>query len=231
MLPLVYPLLAYDARVSALVGARIFRFGWAPQKVEAPYITWGVVAGNPENNLSDYPPCDRWEVQVDCWSENTGSGDHDIEVLGEAVRDAIERQHHITDMHADRDPETGRYRIMVQFTFWADRDPLLTGSGSSGSSSSSDGATQPEAPAYTLWRTVHPIAEGGMFDGAYIPNQSALWRVISLDAPQRWSFYPGGGYVFNAMGAAPGEYVMTYEVRDWDGQGNDATATVTVVVE
>lgn len=214
MLPNVYALLAGDPTVSALVGSRVYRYGRAPQRVTAPYITWTVVAGVPENTLPETPVVDRWELQIDCWSDNDGSGDQDAEVLAIAVRDALEAYHHVTNIGpVDRDPDTRRYRASIDVTWWADRD-TTTGS--------------EEA---VLWRNVYPIATGGIFDGAYIPNPDALWRVVSATESFRWSFYPGGGYVFNAVGAALGNYVLVYEVRDWDGLGNDQTATVTVIVE
>jgi hypothetical protein len=217
MLPLVFPLLAYDARVASIVGDRIFRFGEAPQRVQAPYITWSVVASTPENTLSELPVVDRHEVQIDCWSANDGAGDPDVEVLAEAVRDAIEPRHHMTALiGADRDPETRRYRVSMQFTFWSDRVSL---------------ASSVSETVAALWRPVYPIAADGIFDGAYIPNPGALWRVVSVDSPGRWSFYGGGGYIFNAHGAELGEYVLTYEVKDWDGDGSDQVATVTVIVE
>ena len=214
MLPNVYALLAGDAAVAAQVGTRVYRFGQAPQRVTAPYITWYVVAGVPENTLPDTPVVDRWELQIDCWSDNDGTGDQDIEALALAVRNALEAYHHVTGIGpADRDPDTRRYRVSLQVTWWEDRDPPAS------------------EVTTTLWRSVYPIASGGIFDGAYIPNPDALWRVVSADESFRWSFYPGGGYVFNAVGADLGAYVLTYEVADWDGLGNDQTATVTVIVE
>lgn len=125
MLPLVYPVLKNDAAVSALVGARIYRHGSAPQNVVAPYITWFIVAGTPENELGDRPKVDNYQVQVDCWSNNTGTGDAQVEELAEAVRDALEA---VADMTAvavnERDIETMRYRIGMTFTFWTPRPAL-----------------------------------------------------------------------------------------------------------
>lgn len=125
MLPNVFGLLANDPAVAAIVGERVYRFGRAPQRVTAPYITWVVVAGTPEITLPDIPVVDRWEIQIDCWSDNDGTGDEGIEVLAQAVRDALEVEHHVTNIGpADRDPDTLRYRISIDATWWQDRDPL-----------------------------------------------------------------------------------------------------------
>jgi len=77
---------------------------------------------------------------------------------------------------------------------------------------------------------VYPITSGGIFDNDTIPNTSARWRIISSDSPERWEWFNGGGYIFDAAGASTGTYVATYEVKNWDGLGNNATSTVTVTV-
>ena len=78
--------------------------------------------------------------------------------------------------------------------------------------------------------SVYPVEIGGLFDGATIPNTSAKWRVLTARSASKWEWYDGGGYTFDATNAAAGNYVAIYEVRDWDGQGNNATASVTVTV-
>jgi hypothetical protein len=122
LLPAVYPILRDDAGVAALISGRVYRHGSAPQNVVAPYVTWSLVTGTPENTLGDLPRVDRHEIQVDCWSENTGSGSRGIETLAQAVRDALEPVAHCTAINLDeRDVDTQRYRISLQFTFWTDR--------------------------------------------------------------------------------------------------------------
>ena len=78
--------------------------------------------------------------------------------------------------------------------------------------------------------SVYPITTGGLFDGASIPNANSKWRIIAARNSSRWGWYDGGGYTFDADGATAGDYIAIYEVRDWDGQGNNATASVTVNV-
>lgn len=81
--------------------------------------------------------------------------------------------------------------------------------------------------------SVYPVLTDGLFDGATIPNTSAKWRVLTARSSSRWEWFDGGGYTFdpnNPTTAPVGDYTAIYEVRDWDGQGNNATASVTVTV-
>jgi hypothetical protein len=118
MLPPVFQTLKASAAVKAIVGTnppRIYRHGTAPQNGDKPYITWQLVSGVPENNLSDPPPVDRQSVQVDCWHQT----DAGIEVLADAVRDAIEPVAHMTSAFNDsRETETKLFRIGLNFDFF-----------------------------------------------------------------------------------------------------------------
>lgn len=121
MLPDVFALLNVSA-VSALVGARIYRHGSAPQDVVAPYITWFQVYGRPENTLSETPAVDNCTIQIDCWSANTGAGATQINALAEAVRNAVEARWHVTGIVAnEKDFQTQRYRIGMQCTIFDHR--------------------------------------------------------------------------------------------------------------
>lgn len=125
MFPTIFTWLATDSTVTALIGSgptRCYRHGFAPQGVNAPYVTWFVVSGSPENNLSDTPPTDRYTIQLDCWSNNSGTGAAEVEQLATAVRDALEQHGHLTGIPVNtKDPETNRYRIGLQFDFWLNR--------------------------------------------------------------------------------------------------------------
>lgn len=125
MLPPVFPLLRAAQAVTALIGTsptRAFRHGSAPQNVAAPYVTWAVISGVPQNALDEVPRVDQLSVQVDCWSDNTGTGSAAVEQLATAVRDALEPHAHMVSGPADsRDPETMRYRITMTFDFWRSR--------------------------------------------------------------------------------------------------------------
>ena len=127
MLPPIFQALKASSAVAAIVGTnppRIWRHGQAPQDFEPtrPYITWFMVSGTPENNLSDPPPTDRCTVQVDCWHQ-TDSG---IEALATAVRDALEIHCHMTSAPIDsKDFETRLYRMGLQFDWFLDRTRVV----------------------------------------------------------------------------------------------------------
>jgi hypothetical protein len=119
MLPPVFQTLKASSEVRAFVGPgspRIYRHGEAPQDMRTlgPYITWFLVAGVPDNNLSDTPPSDRLTTQIDCWHAE----DKGIELMARAVRDAVEPVAHVTAINSDtRDPETQLFRISLQVDF------------------------------------------------------------------------------------------------------------------
>jgi hypothetical protein len=120
LLPPVFALLKAAPAVTAILGAvpRVFRHGIAPQGTVAPYVVWLIVGADPENNLSDLPPTDRIVIQVDCYS----TGDGEVETLAQAVRDAIEPKAHMTGIVVnDREPDTGLYRLALQFDYWMSR--------------------------------------------------------------------------------------------------------------
>jgi len=123
MLPPVFQALKASSAVKAIVGTnppRIYRHGRVPdgggRPIVDPYITWFMVSGVPENNLSDPPPCDRTTVQVDCWyPDRGGSADAGIELLARAARDALEVIGVVTSgLLDDFETETKTYRMALQ---------------------------------------------------------------------------------------------------------------------
>lgn len=118
-LPLVYEELIASSDVLGFVEDRIYRHGEAPDGVDGEYLTWYVVTGVPENTLAEAPAVDRVSVQIDCWGNNAGTGDEDVELLAQAVRDTIEANHHMEAVVVNgKDPETRRYRIGMVFTWF-----------------------------------------------------------------------------------------------------------------
>lgn len=121
MLPPVFTTLKASSAVKAIVGTnppRIYRHGSAPQDTSKPYIVWFLVTGTPENHLSGTPPVDRMTVQVDCYHQT----DAGIELMAEAVRDAIEPYAHMTAIPVnEREPETLLYRMAMEFDWFVDR--------------------------------------------------------------------------------------------------------------
>lgn len=116
MLPLVFPAISTSA-VKAIVGTspvRIYRHGQAPEDVVRPYITWFLVAGVPQDNISGSPCADIDEVQIDCWSES----DTQVETLASAVRDALDAAGHLNTTIIDTyETDTKLYRIGLQASF------------------------------------------------------------------------------------------------------------------
>lgn len=121
MLPPVFQLIAASTAVKAIIGSnpvRCYRHGEAPQKVQVPYLTWYLPSGRPEIHLDEVPRVDENTVHIDCWSND----DAQVVTLATAVRDAIEPSHPMISIGPNgRDPETMRYRLGMDFTFWTDR--------------------------------------------------------------------------------------------------------------
>lgn len=114
MLPPIYTWLKASNAVKAIIGntPRVYRHGEAPQDIAQPYVTWALVAGVPDNELSAVPKSDRYTVQVDCWHQT----DAGIESLATAIRNAIEPYAYMTAIPINnRDAETKLYRIALQF--------------------------------------------------------------------------------------------------------------------
>lgn len=117
MLPPIYTTLN-TLEVVNIISRRVYRHGSAPQDTTKPYVTWQLITGTPENNLSSTPSIDRCTVQIDCWHQT----DTGIEQLAIAVRDAVEPYAHITGFPVnEREPETKLYRIAIQLDWWLAR--------------------------------------------------------------------------------------------------------------
>ena len=113
MLPPIFTWLKV-APVQAIIGTppRAYRHADASQDATKPYVTWSIVSGIPDNQLSGLPPSDRYTIQVDCWHQT----DAGVESLATAVRDAIEPFGHLTSIPINnRETETRLYRIGLQF--------------------------------------------------------------------------------------------------------------------
>jgi len=118
MLPNISEILENNVAVNALISGRVYRHGDAPQNVTKPYVTWFVVSGDPENNLSSVPDTDKISLQVDNWA----STDAGILVLAKAVRDALEPYAHMVGMPInERDDKTKLYRIALEFDWFLSR--------------------------------------------------------------------------------------------------------------
>lgn len=114
MLAPVYTVLKSNSTVLSTVANRIYRHGSAPQNVVKPYITWFVVTGNAEVNLSDSPCVDVDNIQIDCWSET----DTQIETLAYAVRKALDDAKIVNRIvQNSREDDTRLFRIGIEADF------------------------------------------------------------------------------------------------------------------
>ena len=106
MIPtIIYP--ALNTGVPGVSG-RVYR-DYAGDTPQAPYIVWSVLAGVPENNLSDLPPGDRWSVSVDVFARTAQESD----TLTFAARDAMEAIGHVLTMQSLGRESTGLWRTTM----------------------------------------------------------------------------------------------------------------------
>lgn len=114
MLPKVYELLYAQPAISGAVGNRIYRHGYALDSPQRPYITWFLVAGNPEDQLSGVPCTDFDLVQIDAWSDK----DSQVEQIAYAVREALDAAGHANRLIMNTfDKDTKLYRIGIEVNF------------------------------------------------------------------------------------------------------------------
>jgi hypothetical protein len=111
MLPLVYQILRANQIVKNLVGTRIYRHSDAPQNADRPYVTWFVVMGMPELQISGTPCSDMDTIQIDCWSEK----DAEVENLAYSVRTALDNAKIANRIvNNGRENESRLYRIGIE---------------------------------------------------------------------------------------------------------------------
>jgi hypothetical protein len=111
MLPNIYSILRANATVLSTVSTRIYRHGAAPQDVVKPYVTWFVVTGMPEIQISGTPCADMDTIQIDVWHET----DTGVETLAYAVRAALDTAKFANRMIQDlRETDTRLYRISFE---------------------------------------------------------------------------------------------------------------------
>lgn len=114
MLPKVYGLLYAQPAISGAVGNRIYRHGYALDSPQRPYITWFLVSGSPENQLSGAPCTDFDLVQIDVWSDK----DSQVEQIAYVVRDALDAAGHANRFIMNTfDKDTKLFRIGISAEF------------------------------------------------------------------------------------------------------------------
>ncbi len=121
MNPGIFAALSNDAIVASILGAtpcRIYPYGMAPDNVQSPYATYGVISGLPENTLDGVPIIDNMGTQIDIWSESIGA----CEDAFTAIRNVLELLGYMTSFtSATRDPETKKFTARMEFDLWVNR--------------------------------------------------------------------------------------------------------------
>lgn len=119
MTPPVYEILSASAAVTALVPAsRIRGQGYGGETPFAPYITWQLVSGLPENYVGNRPGIDSFRVQIDCWSKSAAQS----KAIAAAVRDALETGAVCVAIFGDDyDDEVELYRYGFDWAFYTQR--------------------------------------------------------------------------------------------------------------
>ena len=118
MFPPIYSTLRASSAVVAIVGDRIGAFGEIHQDESRPYVTHQIIAGLPENQLSDVPDTDLMQIQLNCYHA-TEAG---VQTLVESVRDAIEPVAHVTGYPVvQRESATRLYVVAIQVDWWLNR--------------------------------------------------------------------------------------------------------------
>lgn len=113
-----FHILGTDVDIQLALGSnpvRIFPFGEAPEKTQAPYVTYFVVpAGTTENTLDCGPEMDRIPTQVDVWHKSA----KECLELATLIRIKLQAHGVLTRFGGEeREPNTQLYRLMMEFDF------------------------------------------------------------------------------------------------------------------
>lgn len=113
----IFDTLKANAAVTAILGTkplRVYPYSEAPQQVSAPYMTYGTIAGTPENYINQAPDVDRHLTQIDIWCDTVAQAN----AAYTAVRNCLEAIGHVQNFQSiTRDPETKRYNARFEIDF------------------------------------------------------------------------------------------------------------------
>lgn len=109
MYPPIFSICNSDSSVIGIFGdpVRLYANGQAPHGVTAPYATYQIISGSPENYIAGRPDADSFSMQIDVYAAN-GQLSQDG---AEAIRDAIELYSYVTNWRGEsKEDETRLYR-------------------------------------------------------------------------------------------------------------------------
>lgn len=112
MNPKVFPTLAADAGVQALVADRIYPVT-APQDVAKPYIVFTPVGLSAEQYFARPDDVDYDRVSFDCWATDFPAA----QAIAKAARNAFSGNGYIASAFDDYDPDTKLYRCSLDWSF------------------------------------------------------------------------------------------------------------------
>ena len=117
----VYYLLAGEATVTALVGARIY-----PDKLKQacamPAIAYTRISTRPVNDLGGYDDTNQVNIQIDCYA-TTKAGAMDLAKVVLAAMDSAAQFNSLRiGWRTYYESDTRLYRNMVEFDCWNDTD-------------------------------------------------------------------------------------------------------------
>lgn len=110
MFPPVFAIAAADAAVQTALGlspVRLYPFGEAKGNT-APYATWQIVTGSPENYMGQRPDSDTFRAQLDVYAATVTAARN----AAKALRDALEPHGYVVSWNGEmRDTDTNLYRV------------------------------------------------------------------------------------------------------------------------
>lgn len=99
---------------------RCFPAGMVPQDADLPAVTYSLVSGAPENYIAEAAGIDHMIVQLDFWAYSLSQA-QSVADQCRAVLEANGRNCLVRFNPDDFEPDTKRFRVSYDFSFWLSR--------------------------------------------------------------------------------------------------------------
>lgn len=107
----LYSVLSTDAGVTALVGTDIYNLR-VPEEIDAPFVWFQVITGQPYNVLNGRPKIERKLIQINC----IGATPDQALAVSAAVRTALELEHgYLNGESSDYHEDTQEFRVRLDW--------------------------------------------------------------------------------------------------------------------